>query len=744
MTLAGTVAILLCLATGAWAQTPAPVLRMPRVSRPPSLDDFLRGRPREAEARVTGFRQRYPRDGAPASRETTAYVSYDERNLYVAFDCRDEPGKIRGRLAKREDVGDDDSVAVFLDTFHDRQRAYMFAANPLGIQSDAIYTEGQGNDTSFDTLWYSEGRVTKDGYIVWMAIPFKSLRFSSSARQTWGIALNRTIFHASEDAYWPFISQKVEGLVPHFATLEGLDDVSPGRNLQFIPYGVFSRARLLDTAGPKPPGFYTSNEGRVGLDAKVVLRDALTLDVAANPDFSQVESDEPQVTVNQRYEVYYPERRPLFIENAGFFQTPMELFFSRRIQDPRLGARLTGKLGRWALGALGADDRAAGRRVPQNDPLHGRSAAIGVVRVQREFARQSSVGVLMTSRDFGSMSSRVLALDTRLKLNPNWVLSGQAARTYDRQPGGRGLSGPLYYADLTHSGKHFDYSTTYIDRSPDVRAPLGFINRVDMRRVANWTSYTFRPEHSRVLAWRVNVAGFADWNRSGRLQDWNASAGTMGSFRGNTRLFLTRSKGFELFKGAGFQKEYTNLYFTTARWKWLVIDAPAVFGTAINYYPAGGRPPFSAKFAEMQAGLTVRPAPKLRLQQAYVYSRLATQADAGRLGLPASTPIYNNHILRAKVNYQFTRELSLRVILDYNAVLPNSSLINQERSKRLAADLLVTYLVHPGTVVYAGYTEARENLALVGSAPPALVRTASPGVSTGRQFFVKVSYLFRF
>jgi len=140
----------------------------------------------------------------------------------------------------------------------------------------------------------------------------------------------------------------------------------------------------------------------------------------------------------------------------------------------------------------------------------------------------------------------------------------------------------------------------------------------------------------------------------------------------------------------------------------------------------------------------VRPAPKLRLQQAYVYSRLATQADAGRLGLPASTPIYNNHILRAKVNYQFTRELSLRVILDYNAVLPNSSLINQERSKRLAADLLVTYLVHPGTVVYAGYTDARENLALVGSAPPALVRTASPGVSTGRQFFVKVSYLFRF
>ncbi len=408
-------------------------LRIPRVRRSPKIEDFLNGTPREAEATLTDFRQFRPGDGVPVSQPTAAYLSYDDKNLYVVFVCKDEPDKVRAHLARREDIGNDEQVAIYLDTFHDHHRAYIFATNPLGIQLDGIFTEGQGNDFSFDTLWYSEGRLTADGYIVWMAIPFKSLRFPAEPAQDWGVALDRVIIRTNEVAFWPYVTTRVQGIAQQFATLEGLERISPGHNMQFIPYGLFARARFLDTSDPNNPGFRTKNDFRGGVDAKFVVRDALTFDVALNPDFSQVESDEPQVTINQRFEVFFPEKRPFFIENAGFFQTPIPLFFSRRVADPQFGLRMTGKVGRWALGAIGIDDRGPGNGRMSTDPLAGDRAGIGIVRVQREFGEQSKIGLLVASRDFASSSNRVFSIDTRIKLSPNLVLEAQAMHSETRQ-----------------------------------------------------------------------------------------------------------------------------------------------------------------------------------------------------------------------------------------------------------------------------------------------------------------------
>ncbi|MBI3950891.1 MAG: carbohydrate binding family 9 domain-containing protein [Acidobacteria bacterium] len=553
------------------AQAQTPTLRIPRVSRPPALEEFLHSTPQEAGVRITDFRQHQPGDGVPVSQETMAYLSYDDTSLYVVFVCKDEPGKIRARLAKREAIFSDDLVGVFLDTFHDHQRAYEFLTNPLGIQLDGIATEGQEDDFSFDTLWHSEGRLTADGFIVWIAIPFKSLRFSNAPHQIWGIALGRLIPRNNELSFWPYITQRVEGFVQQMATLEGLEHISPGPNLQFIPYGVFTRARFLDT---QMPAFRTDTSGRGGLDAKIVLRDAITLDITLNPDFSQVESDEPQVTVNQRFEVFFPEKRPFFIKNAGFFETRDNLFFSRRIADPRFGVRLTGKVGRWAIGALAIDDRAPGKRVPEDDPLRDGRAGIGVVRVRREFANQSAIGLLVTSRDVASSSNRVFSLDTRLKLNPNWILSGQVMQSDTRQLDGTRLSGPAYLAQLFHGGRHFNYFGRFLDRSPSFRSQLGFIPRVDVRQMEHFANYRWPPEGRRVL--------------------------------------------------------------------------------------------------------------------------------------------------------------------------PNVSLVALERTKRMTADFLITYLVNPGTAIYAGYTHGYENLAIDPTQPPTLRRIGSPTVSTGRQFFIKASYLLRF
>jgi hypothetical protein len=311
-----------------------PLARIPRVSKAPKLEDFLEERPREAELVVDDFRQYVPGDGNAASEKTAAYLSYDDKNLYVVFVCHDG-GQVRAHLSKREDVDQDDGVGVLLDTFRDHHRAYVFYSNPLGIQSDSIYTEGQTYDFSFDTLWNNEGRVTPDGYTVWFSIPFKSLRFSHAPEQTWGVALYRVVLRKSEYDYWPYITQRVEGITQQFEPVGGLEHVSPGRNMQIIPYGLLASDRFLNqpaltSAGP-PPSYQNVFEHRAGLDAKFVAKDALTFDLTLNPDFSQVESDDPQVTVNQRFAVLFPEKRPFFIENAGFFQTPVSLFFSRQI-----------------------------------------------------------------------------------------------------------------------------------------------------------------------------------------------------------------------------------------------------------------------------------------------------------------------------------------------------------------------------------------------------------------------------
>src|SRR5258708_29313765 len=214
-----------------------PLSKIPRVHRAPKLQDFLEDHPREAELKVTDFRQNSPGDGTPATEPTTAYLSYDNKNLYVAFVCHDEAGMVRAHLSKREATDQDDGVGLLLDTYRDFHRAYYFFSNPLGVQIDATYTEGQGYDFSFDTLWDNAGRVTSDGYIVFFSIPFKSLRFSSDPEQTWGVALYRAILRKSEYDYWPYVAQRVEGLTQQYSPVNDLQDVSPGRNIQFIPYG---------------------------------------------------------------------------------------------------------------------------------------------------------------------------------------------------------------------------------------------------------------------------------------------------------------------------------------------------------------------------------------------------------------------------------------------------------------------------------------------------------------------------
>jgi hypothetical protein len=738
-------------------------LQIPRIAQPPKLEEFPEdysdgSKPANGRLlRVSGFRQQRPGDGTPVSQETTAYLGYDSRNLYIVFVCEDDPALLRANLARREEIFEDDQVGIYLDTFRDRRRAYLFAANPLGIQLDSSFTEGQGHDFSFDTLWHSEGRLTARGYMVMFTIPFRSLRFTSADTQSWGVALFRVIVRNNEAAYWPYITARKESFVGQLGELTNLERISPGRNVQLIPYGLFTRSRFLDSALAGGPDYRTDQEFRGGLDAKFVVKDAVTFDVALNPDFSQVESDEPRVTINQRFEVFFPEKRPFFLENAGYFRTPVNLFFSRRIIDPQFGLRVTGKLGRWSFGGFGIDDRrAVSARAPSGaasgfggdcDPLDETRAAVGVLRVQREFARQSTFGVFFSTREAPSCANRVISLDTRLRLGGNWVLSAQGYRTFTRRRDGSSLTGPGAFVELLHRGRHFTSVTRYADRSPDVRAHLGFLARVDVRNVEQFFGYFWRPEKSRLLYFGPTVRAVVSTTRDGRVQDWVVMHEFLFGFPGETTLALGGQNSLELFQNIGFRKHSYFMSFTSQWLRWLGFSALLDHGTAVNYFPGGSLAPFRAGATFATMTLIYRPVTRMRFEQTYLYTRLGTREDATPAGFSPGTPIFNNHILRSKLNYQFTKELSLRAILDYNATLPNSGLSVFSRSKQFTGDILLTYLLNPGTALYLGYTEQRENLAVdyFSQAPlRTLNPTQHPSRLSGRTLFIKFSYLLRF
>jgi hypothetical protein len=806
-----------------------PAITIPRLSRAPSLDDFLtmqaQGDIAMEMAKVTGFTQRNPHDGEGVSEPTEAYLGYDQKNLYVVFVCFDDPKKVRARLSRREDIYDDDQVEIILDTFHDRRRAYAFQTTPLGVQWDAIWTEASREeetqshfDTSFDTVWNSRGKVTGHGFVVWMEIPFKSLRFPATKVQEWGLILYRGINRKSEDSFWPHITFKVEGRLGQAATMYGLEGISPGRDIELIPYGLMRGFRALDTRDLQNPYFQKATvQGAPGMDAKFVIRDHFTIDATVHPDFSQVESEDPQITVNQRYAVYFPEKRPFFLENEDFFRSPMNLFFTRNIGDPSAGIRLTGKDGPYSVGVMSADDRSPGLALPDYFPLSGIRSYFTIARVTRDIWNQSSVGALYTDWECPSTNeyNRVGGVDGRVKFNPNWTLDGQAvtsssnilgnvfsptyssqnceANAYPFSSGNQGngnhYAGPAERLQLHRDGLHLTYDALYNDISPGFVSIPGFINRVDIRELQQEVDYRFRPKHGWIVNWGPTVNTRHDFDHTGLRLDTDYSATFAIQGRGQTVIYFRpyretrerlRPQDF-CFYGYGscpinplpppnsplpnqdYHEHASGASFQTGYFKKATIQASYYWGNSINFValPASinsspYNQPFVAREDTAQASLTLRPFQPLKIENTYLFDRLRA-GDSAFLAAQAQFPgagrgIFNDHILRSKWNWQFTPQLSVRVILQYNALLAGTPGVGSPytylpTSREFNADFLITYLVHPGTAIYVGYNSDLQNrnvVPLTPTSPGYVTNTARGYINDSRQFFVKVSYLFRF
>jgi len=747
-------------------------ITIPRLDRPPALEDFLAMRPNahweNRLAKVEGFVQRLPSDGAPSTQRTEVYLGYDDRNIYcifVAFDS--EPHKVRAHKTVRDNLYGDERLDLFLDTYHDQRRAFVFTVNPLGFQMDGMWTEGQPRqyDRAWDTVWYSRGRLTGQGFVVWVAVPFKSLRFPESSEQTWGIVFVRWIPRTNESATWPRVTTRIEGRLNQGATLRGLRDISPARNMQLIPYGFFRSFRALDTRDPAGPRFVTDNaEPNGGVDAKFVLKDSFALDATVNPDFSQVESDEPQITINRRFEVFFPEKRPFFLENPSYFETPINLFFTRRIADPQYGIRLTGKRGPWALGALLADDEAPGKAVLPSDPLFGARAAIGIVRINRDVFRQSAIGVIFTDRELNAGHNRVGGIDGRFKLTGNWLATAQAVASSTRLGDRTRLSGPAYRARLRREGRQFYYDLDYNERSPGFATQAGFLAeglvergirggrdiprpsfRSDLRSLGQFATYRFRPEGRRLISWGPNVLLNPIWDHQGTRLDMYTDVSLSWEMVGETMLeayyvadreTLRPIDAPALAQNRTYAHHRSGVFFETSLDPRLTLRSEYARGTIVNFVPPSGQEPFLANLDRARASVTFLPLPPLRIENTYLLERLTDRR--------AGAAIFNNHIVRSKWNWQFNREFSLRAILQYHAVLSNPQFTSLARTKNFNADFLFTYLLNPWTALYIGYNGNAQNLDLLSSATGREIVRTNYFTHDARQFFVKFSYLFRF
>ena len=705
-------------------------------------------------AKIENFTQNAPNNGQPPTERTDAYLGRTRTSLQIAFVCFDtRPADIRRHLARRENITTDDNVGILLDPFADRRHGVLFQVNPLGVQADAAWTENNDPDYSYDQVWESSAKLTSRGWIAVMSIPFESLRFRPGGLP-WGFVLMRNLPRNSETDEWPAISSNVSGTLSQEGTLTGIEGVTGSHNLQLNPYGLAQNEHELNSLDPLHPYFSSRRlEGTAGGDAKAILKDSIVLDATINPDFSQVESDQPQFTVNQRYPVYFPELRPFFLENATYFDTPIQLVYTRNIVHPEFGGRATGKIGRTNIGLLAIDDRSPGEGREAADPLYRKRALYGIGRVSEDLGKNSNIGATYTDEELAGSWNRIGGLDFSARLSDTWTLNGQAVESSTRGLDGGYAAGPATKLQIVRQGHSFNFRNTFRDYSGGFQSQVGFLETTAFRQDANHLSYQWYPKHGHVQSYGVEEqAQFAFDRQGNRLYHYTTFDPFVTLARNTTMATLVGQNSDTLGPGGypaldrytNFTENFVGLVLRSAPVPQLSFNIVTLRGGNVNYNPAAGAAPGLLDQNYLQAFVTVQPIGALTIDNTYLLDR-----DFAARGGPF---VYESQTLRTKLNYQFTRAFSARVIVEYDSTLANPVETSLVRTKQVQTQALFTWLPHPGTAIYVGYNNDLQNLnhtlcsKLSGACDrtqPILPRDRGY-LNDGRQFFVKASYLLRF
>ncbi len=558
-------------------------VRLTLFSKPPVIDGKLDEGEWTQASVFKDFIQFRPGDNVAASMPTVAYIGYDAKYLYIAFHAYDDPSKIRATVAKRDSVFGEDNVRVYLDTFNDQRRAYVLGWNPLGIQADGIYTEGQDLDLSVDVVMESKGALTADGYVVEAAIPFKSLRYEAGKGKIWGIHLWRNIDRLNDEMdSWVPMSRDNSSTLNQAGHVTGLEGISTERTLELIPSLTVSetgtRARILSRgqiAEQRRLGLNPLDNGKLvnqpigldpGLTMKYSITPTVTLDLALNPDFAQVEADTTVVTANQRFPIFFPEKRPFFLEGADIFTTIISAVNTRTISDPDIAVKLTGKQGRNSFGLLLASDNAPGNYSDERrfDPellpeqrFIDKNSYVGVLRLKRDIGADSTIGMLATTYNFIDKHNDVAGFDGHFRLNKTTTFTAQVLASlstrfffYPNEDASakRTENGLVYAFSLSDDGRNWGYEYSGVGRTRFFREDVGFNRRFNTNNQSLFVRYqsTEKPK-AKLINWRAYNAANTNFNWQGHSQNFNNETQLQLNFR------------HQSFVGGGIEEGYERL-----------------------------------------------------------------------------------------------------------------------------------------------------------------------------------------
>ena len=678
----------------------------------------------------------YPGENRPAPVATKAYLVEDGSRLLVAFDARDpDPKSIRAYLRDSDTAWNDDFVGIVIDTFNDERRAFEFFANPLGVQMDAIQDDvNRFENTAWNAIWDSAGKITADGYVVEIAIPFSQIRFPrSGTQQVWGIDLLR---------FWPRnartrLANNAQDrnrscYICQFGKYEGLSNAEPGRNVEVVPSLTTTRT---DTRPATANGTFTNGnfDTELGVGVRWGITPDVTADLTINPDFSQVEADVAQLEENTEFALFYPETRPFFLEGSDYYDSPLQAVYTRTIADPDFGAKLTGRLGRNTFGTFLTRDAVTNLLFP--GPLDSTTTSLaqpndGIVgRYTRGYGNASTIGALFALRHGDGYSNDVGGIDGRYRINDQNFLRFQyltsqteypvdIATTFD-QPVGK-FDGDAYRFEYRYGARNW-YSYYFHQRlDPGFRADTGFISRVDLVQDNVETGRIWQGPGG---VWWTDLRAGAYLNSArdtqGRLL--GRSAQPFFSFNGPLQSFMEID--------VGPQQEL---------WNGQIFGTKSVFVYA-QMRPAGGISAyFQGRYGEQvdYANSLVRDEQRIQPQIEWNATRhllVRGRYTLDRLWSKEGPIVYKARLTDLRLTWQFNIRSFVRVTLQGSDVERNLSQYvdptTTPSSASRAAQILYSYKLNPQTVFFAGYSSDQLEDETTGRIEP-----------TGRTAFLKVSY----
>ena len=708
--------IVLLLLAFSFSLSAAEPLVAAKASLAPVIDGRLDEAVWETGLKFTDFKTYKPDYDKEPSQETEAYFLFDAENIYVAFRCYDtDPSRIKANISKRDDMFADDCVIFCLDSFSDAQNAYLFFMNPLGIQGDGLMNSIGNMDPSTDFVWYSKGQIDDRGYSVECRIPLQSIRFASRKTVTMGMAFVRQIVRTSENSSFPPIFPDKGSLISQLQPVS-ITGLTFNRVVEILPALTHSDHSIM-------------NDGRLrrdvrqtdfSLTAKVGLTSDLTADAAYNPDFSQVESDAGQVDFNVRFALYYPEKRPFFMEGIEYFQfagnpedSPLRaIVYTRTMINPIFGFKATGKIGpKSTIAAIYAHDDLPG------DPVD-RYPDVGIVRFRHTLKDDSYVGGFYTSRFQGSGFNQVAGSDGRFRLSGASVAEYHLFGSFTRSPG------QVSTVNGHALGLYYNYGTRSVytelglqDISKHFQVDSGFITRTGISRFAPFFMYRFYPKSSFFQRIEPFYWGEHIYDKFyGTFETINVFVLRFWLPR-NSMFRIDGLLGNEVYVGRKFRLDSFRSVFQTQLTKHLNLEGLFRRGGLIFYDPAD---PYQGYGNQAQIYAEYQPLEKFSFGFSYTYIDFYRKSDRQK--------VYDYGIIRSRNTFQVNKYLFLRAIFEYNTFY-----------RRLTTDGLISFTYIPGTVFHVGYGSAFEKLEWTGAEYIGSHRL----METQRGFFFKVSYLWR-